>query len=123
MNQAVQEPRHDVMRTEENMQQRKRILKIMSNSGVRGANENAHKRAKRIGVNMDVDNAWWDSHMAFIFGPCLRRDNIYQVLPQPILHGMDEGLILKTNAGVLEATILEAHDHFQIKATEVPCSM
>ena len=52
-------------------------------------------------------------------GTCLRRDNIWQLLPQPNLHGMDEGLNSKANLGILEAVIKEAKILHNISATEV----
>jgi hypothetical protein len=122
MSQAQQEPRHGLKRTHANMTQRKTILHRMATSGARGANENALKQAARLGVNMDTDNAWDDADAEpehKVWGPCLRRDNIYQCCPQPNLHGMDEGMTAKTNSGVLEATIKEAHTRFGFKATKV----
>jgi hypothetical protein len=40
-------------------------------------------------------------------------------LPQPTLHGMDEGLTAKTNKGVLEAVIIEAKATLGYSATKV----
>ena len=116
---AEQEPRHAVLRTEANMQVRKRIFSLMSKASAPKANEMATKRAARVGVNFKVENAWYDGSAAGeakVFGPCLKRDNIHQVLPQPNLHGFDEGLAQKTNLGVVEAFIVEAH-HLHNKTT------
>ena len=41
MAQAQQEPRHNVLRNSFNMSQRKKILKRMATTGIRGANERA----------------------------------------------------------------------------------
>ena len=86
------------------------------------AKEKALKRAKGIGVNLDVNNAWSElgaPAQELVFGPCPMRDNIYQCLPQVTLHGMDEGLTCKLNHGVLEATIEAAHEWKKYSATEV----
>jgi hypothetical protein len=122
MAQAEQEPRFALLRTEANMKQRKRILNLMANSRARGANDRAQKYARRIGVNMIVENAWYDADTGtpgYVFGACPRKDNIFQCLPQPNLHGMDEGLTAKTNHGILEAAIVEAKALHNISATEV----
>lgn len=119
---AEQEPRFALLRTESNMKQRKRILTLMGNSRAPRANERALKYARRIGVNMIIENAWYDAETGtpgYVFGACPRRDNVYQCLPQPNLHGMDEGLNAKTNLGILEATIVEAKALHNISATEV----
>lgn len=111
MARAEQEPRHNTFRTEENMRNRKRILLHMCNSGCVGAKDRTKKKAKALGVNLDVHNAWCDVDASVhnrVFGPDKQKDNIWQSIPQPTLHGMDEGLVLKLNAGVLEALIKEA---------------
>jgi hypothetical protein len=122
MAQAQQEPRHNVLRNSFNMSQRKIILKRMATTGIRGANERAQKRAKREGVNLAIENAWSEEHCqneAMVFGPHLVKDNIWQNLPQLVMHGNDEGLIVKANAGTLHETITEAKDRLGISATEV----
>jgi hypothetical protein len=122
MAKAEQEPRHALLRTAANMRNRKRILKLMANSGARGANERAKKRARRMGVNMDVDNAFWDDDAPDsekVCGPHLLKDNVYQILPQVTLHGMDEGLTCKANHGVLETCIRECRYRHGISATAV----
>ena len=122
MAQARQEPRHGLKRTYANMTNRKRILKLMCSSGARGANKRGQAHAARLGVNLDVTNAWDDSDAGpeeKVFGNCPRRDNVFQCVPQPNLHGMDEGLTEKTNSGVLEAVIVEARARVGFKATQV----
>jgi hypothetical protein len=122
MAKAVQEPRHSLKRTHENMSRRKRVLTLMANSGARGAGEKAKDRAKRLGVNLDVDNAWTQADAEEedkVFGPCPYKDNIWQCLPQPNLHGMDEGLTQKLNSGVVEALVAEAQRSLGMDATKV----
>ena len=105
------------------MKTRKRVLNQMKNGPGRGASEKAVKRAKRIGVNLDVTNAWAnneeDGAECWVFGPHPILDNIWQCLPQVTLHGMDEGLTQKANRGILEAVIKEAKDLLGLSATEV----
>ena len=76
-----------------------------------------------MGVNLDVVNAWApddeDVEECWVFGPDPLLDNIWQCLPQVTLHGMDEGLTLKANRGILEAVIKEAKVLLNINATEV----
>ena len=94
----------------------------MSKSGAKAANEVATKRAAKIGVNLALDNAWWDADAPVsekVFGPCEKRDNVHQNTPQVNLHGMDEGATSKANIGALEGTILEAKERHNISATEV----
>jgi hypothetical protein len=122
MAQALQEPRHSLKRTHANMTRRRRILSLMASSGARGANERAKAKAARFGVHMENKNAWDDTDAApgeKVFGPCERRDNVFQCFPQPNLHVMAEGLNCKTNSGVLEACIKEARATFGTKLTEV----
>ena len=122
MNLVEQEPCNALHRTEDNMKCRKRIFTAMSRTGVLRANEIAMKRAKSAGVNIVHQNAWYDGDCADflrVFGPCRRRDVIFQILPQPNLHGMDEGLTQKTNLGVLEATIVEVKERHGMDATTV----
>jgi hypothetical protein len=117
-----QEPRHTLKRTYDNMMRRQRILNQMANTGMPKARERATNQAAAIGVNMTTVNAWTDADAPLeekVFGSCLRRDNVYQCVPQPNLHGMDEGLSEKTNHGALEATIKEAKLNFGTTATEV----
>jgi hypothetical protein len=122
MARAEQEPCHAVLRTEKNMKLRKRIFTVMSEGAAPKARETAQKRANRVGVNLDVQNAWYDGDAGQderVFGTCPRRDNIFQVLPQPNLHGMDEGLTQKTNLGVVIALIREAKRLHGLSLTEV----
>ena len=105
------------------MRSRKRILTVMKNGPAAGASDKAVKRAKRMGVNLDVVNAWApddeDVEECWVFGPDPVLDNIWQCLPQVTLHGMDEGLTQKANRGILEAVIKEAKVVLNMNATEV----
>jgi len=42
------------------------------------------------------------------FGPDPDKDNVYQNVPQVMLHGMDEGLTMKLCVAVVQGTIAEA---------------
>jgi hypothetical protein len=122
MSLAEQEPRHSLKRTHAHMMRRKTILTQMGNTGAPKAKERAKNLAASLGVNMDKVNAWNDANdnvEVKVFGPCEEKDNIFQCTPQPNLHGFDEGLVNKGNAGVLEATIKEAYENKGIKATQV----
>ena len=122
MSLLVQEPRYALKRTAANMNTRTRVLNVMKNGPGQGASDKAVKRAKRIGVNLDVTNAWADDkdgEECWVFGPDPVLDNIWQCLPQVTLHGMDEGLTQKANRGILEAVIIEAKSLLQMSATEV----
>jgi hypothetical protein len=117
-----QEPRHGLKRTHANMMRRKDIFNVMANTGMPAARERATKQAKSIGVNMTTVNAWTDHDAPLeekVFGPCERRDNVWQCAPQVTLHGMDEGLTQKANAGALDAVILEAKARFGFVPTKV----
>jgi len=119
---AEQEPCHAVYRTEKNMKLRKRIFTVMSEGTAPASKEKATNRANKVGVNLDHENAWYDGDAGqdeMVFGTCPRRDNIFQVLPQPNLHGMDEGLTQKTNLGVVIAIIREAKQLHRLTLTEV----
>jgi hypothetical protein len=71
-------------------------------------------------MSVKVECAWIGGPpQEWVFGPCKRRDNIYQNLPQVTLHGMDEGLIEKLNFGALELHILHGSVVHGKNATEV----
>ena len=74
-------------RTAEKIKKRKRVIRAMSNSGVAGARARAEDRARRIGVNMEVNCPWTNElPHEWVFGPCPKRDNVYQCVPQVNLH-------------------------------------
>ena len=82
----------------------------------------AGKRAKKFGINMDVECAWIgppDNDGFTPFGPDAKKDNIFQNLPQVNLHGMDEGLTLKMCTNILKATIKEAKALHKMNTTSV----
>ena len=107
-------------RTAANMQRRKRVLLAMSNTGQRGANDRAVKRAKRVGVDLEVECGWiGEPAHEWVFGPCPLKDNMYQCLPQVNLHGMDEELVLKLNFGALELFIAECLSSHRMQGTDV----
>jgi hypothetical protein len=107
-------------RTPANMKRRRDVLTAMSNTGQAAARERAGKRAKRIGVSLDVVCGWTGGHAhEWVFGPCPALDNIYQCLPQVNLHGMDEGLVQKLNYGALELLIATGLSEFNQNATQV----
>ena len=127
---AEQEPRYALKRNAANMANRKRILSLMANQPGRGQKDLANKRAKRLGVNLEVLNGFDEADAPIherVFGPDRDKDNIYQQLPQVNLHGMDEGLTQKLNKGVVEACIKECAYHNGITATSVrrppPCQL
>jgi hypothetical protein len=69
---------------------------------------------------MDVDCAWINELLhEWVFGPCRKRDTLYQCLPQVNLHGFDEGLVEKLNFGALELLIVVCLARFRMKATQV----
>jgi hypothetical protein len=71
--------------------------------------EVTRKRAKREGVALRGLSAWCDTDEEelerWIFGPDPYLDNVYQNLPQVVLHGMDEGLTAKLCNGILHMAI------------------
>ena len=74
------------------------------NDKVPGAKVTAQNRARRSGVSLEFQTAWSNEGYPagdWIFGPDPILDNIYQCLPQAMLHGMDEGLVLKLNHGAM----------------------
>ena len=89
--------------------------------------ERAVKRARRAGVQLDPtlrcgyapvtvnDDNW-------IFGPDKHKDNIYQAVPQVLLHGFDEGLVQKMNFGAVEMVVKHCMDKHGMKATQVFCA-
>jgi hypothetical protein len=107
-------------RTVENMKRRRSALRAMSVTGQRGCNERAVKRAKQIGVNLEITCPWTGGNpLDWVFGPCRIRDNLFQCMPQVNLHGFDEGLVIKLNFGVVELFIEEVKILHNLKATPV----
>ena len=82
----------------------------------------AKEGAQSYGINMHVECAWIgppDLDGFTPFGPDANKDNIYQILPQVNLHGMDEGLTLKMCHFILKATIAEAIALHKMSTTSV----
>ena len=71
--------------------------------------EVTRKRARREGVSLRGLSAWCDLDEEelerWVFGPNPYYDNVYQNLPQVVLHGMDEGLTAKLCLGILHMAI------------------
>ena len=80
----------------------------------KGCAKHATAKARLLGVNLDFENPW---HITkpdeWIFGPDPIEDNIYRCLPQANLHGMDEGLTIKLNLGVLLYAIEEVGENVE----------
>ena len=86
---------------------RKRALQNMARTQITAA----QKRAKALGIPLQLDTGWTippDEDGFTPFGPDPEKDNIYQNMPQVMLHGLDEGLTAKLCIGTVHATILEA---------------
>jgi hypothetical protein len=85
MAKTEQEPVHELKRTPKNMKNRKRVLRLMANGPARGAKARALLKAQRLGIKLDVPNAFEDTDSdddAMVFGPCPKKDNVFQALPQ-----------------------------------------
>ena len=68
----------------------------------KGRAAEALKEARALGVNLRFQNPWHPKKQEeWVFGPDALDDNVYRCLPQTTLHGMDEGLTLKLNHGIL----------------------
>ena len=111
------------LRTEAGVAKRKRFIDIMGHTGVRGANARALKKAKRLGVPMDVDSAFGlREGRPWLFGPSEILDSLYQALPQLTLHGFDEGLATKLCRAMM-AVAIEEGGRNGFDATKVPCGV
>ena len=92
------------------------------NVNVPGAKATAQNRAKRSGTSLQFQTAWSNEGYSagdWIFGPDPALDNIYQCLPQVILHGMDEGLVSKLNHGSMSLYLDSVADDYGMDATAV----
>ena len=101
------------MRTDANMRDRKRALIQDLMSEDKAHRDYSVKRAKQEGVHLTFKNAWellQQESANWIFGPHEEKDCIYQSLPQPTLHGMDEGKIAKLCRGLVEMAIACSDD-------------
>ena len=71
----------------------------------------AGKNATALGICRNITTGWLippDQDGFTPFGPDPDKDNIYQNMPQVMLHGMDEGLTMKMCVAVVRGTIAEA---------------
>ena len=104
------------------MSAKRNSLRVLGKRKVRGANEEACARARKLGVRLDMDNAWSPAKSPpdeWVFGPDPKFDNVWQACPQVTLHGMDEGLTQKLNFGALSMAIEEASRIFKLTKTQV----
>ena len=71
----------------------------------------AKKKAQMLGISMQLRTGWEitvDGDGFTPFGPDLEKDNVYQNMPQVMLHGQDEGITMKICVGIVKGTIAEA---------------
>ncbi len=64
-----------------------------------------------MGICRNISTGWEiaQDHDGFTpFGPDPDKDNVYQNVPQVMLHEMDEGLTMKLCVAVVQGTIAEA---------------
>jgi hypothetical protein len=64
-----------------------------------------------MGICRNITTGWQiaqDDDGFTPFGPDPEKDNVYQNVPQVMLHGMDEGLTMKLCIAVVQGTIAEA---------------
>ncbi len=112
----MSQPGSFVMRSPETMQTKRNFL--LRQSIHRPVP--CRKMAAKLGIKLHLDNGWIGGEgVNCPFGPNPIKDNIYQNIPQVMLHGMDEGLTKKLCIGVLEATIEEAKIMRRLDATTV----
>jgi hypothetical protein len=97
-----------MLRTPARVGARKRALQNMARTQITAA----QKRANAFGIPLRLIDTGWtippDEDGFTPFGPDPEKDNIYQNMPQVMLHGLDEGLTAKLCIGTVHATILEA---------------
>ena len=99
------------MRTVQNMKSTKRALEEeLRYNRTKAERELTRKRARTEGVSLRGLSAWCDTDddnvlEDWIFGPDPILDNVYQNLPQVVLHGLDEGLTMKLCCGILQMAI------------------
>ena len=104
------------LRTEKGVAKRKRYIDIMANTGARSANARAQKKAKRLGIPMDIDSAFAQREgRPWLFGPDEEKDSLYQACPQLTLHGFDEGLATKLAWAMLAVAVSEGRRRGQSK--------
>ena len=90
------------------------------NEKVSGAKATAQNRVRRSGVSLEFQTAWSNEGYSagdWIFGPDPILDNIYQCLPQVMLHGIDEGLVSKLNHGAMSLYLNSVAEDYGMDAT------
>lgn len=94
------------LRTDESTKRMRDTLKTIRDTGNTHARKRAKTRAKQLGVQLDVVNPFsLEAGTDWVFGPHRRRDCVYQAVPQPVLHGMDEGETSKLARGTVALAI------------------
>jgi hypothetical protein len=89
-------------------------------SGFRGYRGRLNKRARKLGVNLLLSNPFSNANDTdWVFGPHPDRDSIFQCVPQPVLHGMDEGITAKLARGAVELAIADCLATFGWDTTKV----
>ena len=85
---------------------RRTVLRVARTNTVKAA-----KHAHDMGICRNITTGWQiaqDDDGFTPFGPDPEKDNVYQNVPQVMLHGMDEGLTMKLCVAVVQGTIAEA---------------
>ena len=96
------------LRTENGVWRKKRAVELMAETGVVAANEQARKRARRLGIPLDIDSALMQRPgQPWLFGPNETLDSLFQSVPQLTLHGFDEGIATKLAWAILEVAVHE----------------
>ena len=96
------------LRTENGVWRRKRAVELMGETGLAAANERARKRARRLGIPLDLDSAFMQRPgQPWLFSPNDTLDSLYQFVPQLTLHGFDEGIATKLAWAMLEVALHE----------------
>jgi hypothetical protein len=96
------------MRNDGAVRGRKRNFRLLNASDDAETRKRARKEASAEGVCLLTRNGWevgaFSEHL-WVFGPDPLLDNIFTASPQVTLHGMDEGLVLKLAAALVEWAI------------------
>jgi hypothetical protein len=85
---------------------RRTVARVARTDRIRAA-----KHAHDMGICRNITTGWeiaQDNDGFTPFGPDPEKDNVYQNVPQVMLHGMDEGLTMKLCVAVVQGTIAEA---------------
>jgi hypothetical protein len=110
------------LRTEVATKRFRDTFSTLRDSRVVGARENAHKRARKIGVNLNEPNPFSvEAGWTWVFGPVPRKDNVYQACPQVVLHGCDEGTTAKLARGCVQLAIARSPQTLTAVRTTPAC--